>query len=825
MNRASLRSILPIVFAIAFFALPAQSCAPEWPVAVFTKQYGPDEPYLAYAAGRLGVPQPGYRARNLAIAYDWLSGHGLPAAQQKQAAKVNHDISIRWWENSSTTTPPSGFARWIAIRQDFGPVDGYIPTKDLPTDSYPSDGDSYTGNPNCLDPSFQTAAQTLSDRIKAYGAKSADVIEWVRGQDAVFSNCPGKGKRPNYPGQQAPSTLPPHFPQALPNAAQWLRYDRAYQIAAARFYYLDFDAAGAGFHTIAADPASPWSVLSRYLEARVLIRQAQSTDQNASHEWTEARSELLTMRTEPRMASMRSAIDDMINLISASIEPAHEEILVAERLDNPQDPRFAQDLRDLTALRSWAQYDSSGKLAAQRKAARAAAFRSHEERTGADMLDWIDTLQSTDPDLNSVDELSLPSAESTKKEAAIRETARSQAAAVSLRKWHETHSTPWLLAALMFAKPDDPNLADLLAAAKAIPPGSPGFTAIAYHRLRLSPKDAETRNDLLALLPSIEAREGRSATNLFAALNAATAPDFETWLRQAGRQPASEWIESSEDGPYGTTYAGEVADPVNDDQHHHGNPKPTPYLFTDDAATILNTRLPLHLLIHAAEDQDLAPNLRTQLAIAAWTRAVLLNRPEDAKHLTPLLIASNKDWQAVLIPYDQATTDNDRKAYGLLALMRFPRTEPNVREGSERLQGTYTYSEYRDNWWSATISPDPLVDTADDIASANTFSHREIPDPLFLTAQDREETGQETAALKKIPTAADYFTSEALAWQKAHPRDPRSPELLGEAFRVVRNASDGKPDDERSLFLALHKNYPGNHWTLRYKSWSRPEAD
>lgn len=826
---ALLRSALSVFIAIVLIALPAKSCGPDWPVAVFTRQYGPDEPYLAYAGGRLGVPQPGYRARNLVIAYDWLSGHGLPAAQQKQAAQVNHDIVRRWWEEDSTTTPPSGFASWIAARKAFGPVDGYIPTQDLPTDAFPLEGASYSENSNCLDPSFQTAAQTLSERSKAYGAKSADVLEWVRGQDAVFSNCPGRGKKLYYPDEKVPPTLPPHLPRALPNAAQWLRYDRMYQIAAAHLYHLDFEAAAAGFHAIAADTVSPWSTLSRYLEARVLIREAQFSDQNAIHEWTEARSELLAMRTEPRMASMRSAIDDMLNLISSSIEPAHEEILVAERLTRPRASHFAQDLRDLTVLRSWTQVGLPDKLRTQRKAARAAAHRNHDESAGADMLDWIDTLQSTDPDISSIEE---PFPGNVKKEAALRENARRQAAAVSLRKWRETHSVPWLLAALMFARPDDPNLTDLLAASKVIPASNPGFTAIAYHRLRLSPKNATTRNDLLTLLPSIEAREGRSATNLFAALDATTAPDIETWLKRAGRRPASESIEASEEAPYGTAYAehissdqayvDEMSDPVDEGWHHRSKLKPTPYLFTADAATILNTRLPLRLLIEAATDQELAPNLRTQLAIAAWARAVLLDRPEDAKRLTPVLIASNKDWQAVLTPYDQATSDEDRKAYGLLALMRFARTEPNVREGSERLQGTYAYSYYRDNWWCPTFSPDPLVEPKwDDSWNSNTTSHHEIPDPLFLTAQDREETAQEMAALRKIPAAADYFTDEALAWQKAHPRDPRSPELLGEAFRVVRNANSEKLSraEERELFNALHKNYPGNHWALRYKSW------
>jgi hypothetical protein len=74
---------------------------------------------------------------------------------------------------------------------------------------------------------------------------------------------------------------------------------------------------------------------------------------------------------------------------------------------------------------------------------------------------------------------------------------------------------------------------------------------------------------------------------------------------------------------------------------------------------------------------------------------------------------------------------------------------------------------------------------------------------------------------------------------KSHPRDPRTPDILGEADRALRNScrterpSDptsgqptGDPNDPtltpnlaHSLFDALHQNYPQSPWTKRYKSW------
>ena len=64
-------------FAFLVFAIPGNSCGPFFPEAVFVQNSMPDGPYSAYASGKIGIPQPGYRVQDLVVAYDWLNGHGL----------------------------------------------------------------------------------------------------------------------------------------------------------------------------------------------------------------------------------------------------------------------------------------------------------------------------------------------------------------------------------------------------------------------------------------------------------------------------------------------------------------------------------------------------------------------------------------------------------------------------------------------------------------------------------------------------------------------------------------------------------------------------
>ena len=122
---------------------------------------------------------------------------------------------------------------------------------------------------------------------------SAELRDWVQGQDAVFSNCKQKQAMP----APAPS-----------GASILLQADRAYQIAAARFYAGDFDEAAAAFRQIAADSKSPWRAIAAYLIARVYIRKATLSDPEPAQAFVQrdARRAPKATAAGPRCAGSRS---------------------------------------------------------------------------------------------------------------------------------------------------------------------------------------------------------------------------------------------------------------------------------------------------------------------------------------------------------------------------------------------------------------------------------------------------------------------------------------------------------------------------------------
>jgi hypothetical protein len=825
MNR---RLWLPAL-CVLLFALPASSCGPDFPFAVFVLPHGPDGNYLAFAQGHLGILQPGYRTRSLVLAFDYLTHHDLTPFEQQQAVAVNQRFLNSWQveEDAKKSAPPSGFDTWISTRTPLGPIDGYTPDAQLVTD-HTLPGGGYDSFPNCLDDAFATASRTLSTLSKTYGPRDPLVIDWARGQDAVFSNC-GDGKPREFFGPGKPPTPPPapHLPAAVPAGAPlWLQQDRAYQLAAAHFYALDFNAAITGFRAIAADQASPWSLVSRYLVARTLVREATLAEAHLNNSGgtptqqaaaksqglstlSQAQKELLALRADPRSAPLRNAIDNLLDLVNLRLQPEAQAVVLTERLQNPNTRNFGQSLIDLTWLRT-NQTDPDK-----------APPPHGPENDPSGMIAWID-------DLNHLDQ--SPS-DITGEPSSVTDADVAHATADILHHWQTTHATVWLVAALMVAKPADTITPDLIRAAAAVAPTDPAYVSVTYHRLRLLPREAPTRAQLLAVLPSIRAHENTSTLNQFIALDATSAPTLDAWLATTGRVPASEssFVEQGEDV---------IPAPTEDVCGTKVNPN-SAQLFDADAANAFNRDLPLRLLAASAESSVLPENLRYQVAQAALVRAILLDQPSVALRMTPLLVQCRAAWAPVLTAYNASTTPDERRLNGLFALMRFASTEPSVRNGEERRLGFATYDDFRQNWWCTTVpQPQGTVDDSPNLPYKPSIKPP-LSVPLFLTPADLAEAATEVAALDKIPSASQYFATQALNWWKLHPNDPHNADLLGESIRVLRNNCRRElPYDEKTggtsgnskdpnlttnlahtLFDVLHKNYPQSEWAKRYKSW------
>jgi len=395
---------LRVLIAILILAVPVEitACGPFLPVSLFTIPLRPVSPG-DFAHGQLGVLQPTYERFYQVMAYRYLSGIGLNDQERAEVFRTHPDPTQPQPPAPADTGNP-----WLAARNK---LFGVQQQQYINRDRMITDPGKFEIFENCHDDAFRTAAATLA-RIEKLDNAGPAITDWVAAQDTVFSNCaPNAWNKPPEPAIPKPAADPR------------LRADRDYQIAAAKFYSRQYDAARQDFQTIAQDQSSPWRGLAPYLAARCLIRAEKLDD---------AEAELRRIAADPAPAARRADVERLLDFVESHLHPEqrmHEAALAVVRRDSQTTIE-----RDLTDYRFLFDKDTNPQPA-------------------DDLTDWIHSFQA--------------------------------GGAGALEKWRAAHTLPWLIAALQAAQPADQAAPDLLAAARAIPPDSPAYLTASYHMVRL----------------------------------------------------------------------------------------------------------------------------------------------------------------------------------------------------------------------------------------------------------------------------------------------------------------------------------------------------
>ncbi len=321
-------------FLISFFLIFASiinilPCGPAYITPIFDYKSAPENPYQNFAAGRIGILKPTYHRSVLFAAYRYFNGGGFNASEQKALIDIwNAEFNNKEYVDDGVA---EAIREWIEQRKA---VVGKEEEK--PAIYVEREYGGYDFFPNCTKNAFETATQILKDRITSHGSDNKDVKEWVAAQDKVFTNCSS--------GKQTPGE---------PNAAmpEWLQKDRAYQMAAAAFYSLDYAEAKRRFAEIAQDVQSPWQETADYLVGRTLIRQASlMKDENKSNQfYTEAEEHLYRLSVSGN--KYRDSAESLLGLIKYRLHPEQRIRELAQSLSyQGGGDNFRQQLIDYTWL-------------------------------------------------------------------------------------------------------------------------------------------------------------------------------------------------------------------------------------------------------------------------------------------------------------------------------------------------------------------------------------------------------------------------------------------------------------------------------------------
>lgn len=418
-----------------------------------------------------------------------------------------------------------------------------------------------------------------------------------------------------------------------------------------------------------------------------------------------------------------------------------------------------------------------------------------------DLTDWIVTLQMPDP----------------------------AAYGHALKKWRDTNSEAWLVVALTKADKSSMRLNELMHSAEKITRTDPAYPTIAYHLVRLKaatgkPDEARKLLDEILSVPSEPLPI--SAQNLFLEQRMSLAKDLNEFLRSTQRKPIAFLSEAGlgtlaelrekEKQLWNAAYAEQTKEEYEreiDDSYKDLLPWDDRVAFDEQTTDIFNWHFPLQRLVEA-RNRELPDYLQRSLVLAAWTRAILLNKDEVAVNIAPDVLRLAPEMSAVLTPYLKSKTSKQRHNAALYALLKFPNLSPYVAGGLPVFLTSEQLDYYFESaWWC------PEADT--DYDEDGNEVPKVVPRPDFLTTQDLETARHERVALQTLEDGKRFLGKQVLEWAKTSPLDPRLPEALFIAVKANEQYKYGCESweyDEKTRSAAeklLHQRYEHSPWTAK----------
>jgi hypothetical protein len=749
--------ILGALAALVFHPRLGETCGPFFSAAVFTREHGPDRPLKDFARGKIGVVLPDWREAYRIVAYLYLESKPLSGAELQ--ALLDHFDADRRIDPPEQLT--RALADWTSARAQYAPE----PAPNPPQEYRPGDY-AFNAIPNCLAPAFITAVATLKERANRFGPKSPELEEWIRGQDAVFSNC-GRG-----------NNVPPELPAT---ANSLLRADRAYQIAAAYFYAggtEGYENALKDFQAIAGDKASPWHGIAAYLVARTLIRQASAAAAGQDRTYdpallAKAETQLESILKDPQQQPMHDDAASLLGFVNYRLHPTQRAAELGKLLaEGGTGVHFGQDLIDYTWLE-----------------------RSSPSVAHDDLSDWLSTGGS------SVD---------------------------SMEKWRTTRFMPWLVAVLWQLQPGDAAFAEVMAAAAKVPASSEAYPTVAYYRARLAREsgNAELARQILTSALAQTARLPLSSLHLFQDEQMQVAADFDAFASRVWQNPIELDDETGDitlclkpDSPEcGPQFSPVAATLLNTRTSAEVFARVA--LFPTLPASLRRRMAPSAWARAALLDQSGVAN---QVASAAGEAEPAL-KPYIQQYLQAKT-REERQFAAVfaILHFPGLRPYVDGPYPRLTAFQQIDNTRDNWwcgDVGGDVMEVNFA-KQWRDNE-KMPYSFSPLgTGTSSTLANVDGVpAGPKIPlvgYPAFLDAADKKRAAAEWRELFALGSASRYLPRVVIDWGKKHPDDPRVPEALYLAIRAMRYGSSNELS--HAAFAMLHEKYPQSEWAKKSPFW------
>lgn len=749
----SFRHSLLVLFSLtSLAAAPAlASGGDEFIESAFAPEYHVATPEIKqYAAGNLGVVSGSYWRIFHVLAYRAASGQPLSPEEQNLFAIARWNIVPG---KLGVEPPPSKPGEPVEpdVMQKWLSARKTADAKNEVKLDQMAEAAEYDYYLNCHEDAFIRATQTLQERLKTGGKQWASV--WRANQDAVFANCNSAFDKVS---KKRPVINLPAMPS---NAPTWLKHDYEYQSASALFYSEQFEAARAKFQQIAKSADSPWRTLGNYLATRCLVRMA-----------------TLSLQPPKREAMLETARAEFLAQ-SKSYAPAQQMLGWVDARLRPQ-----QRLQEV------AQQLASGK------------FKASSVQLLSDYILLLDKMQNVD--LLNTNEPMTAWIAAMQANAMLgwydssEKTPNRKLALQVARKYLARKQDPlWLMPLLVNARPGELTHEEIKAASN-VSNTVPAYQTLQFHLIRLSIMQrkldaADAQVDNILSLPNLLP----STRNRLLRMKLATAKTLEEFLK-AGKRQAVE----NPDISAGDTRQTKVPNSESDFVRHLMRHMPLTLL----KQTLSSTKDITFPMWYTWRD-----GITPELAVAIWTRAVVLGEYAIADEVTDQVLAGREKGGATTKHLYQRFKDakdaKGKRDAALLILINAPELQPYT----ILPDGKGLYWGCAANWIT------------------DTMQEADFATPNFLTGETRTQMQKEQTKLMALPLRSEYLAPQLFEYAKNNPDDPEVPKALHYLIASTRlECPSGphitrdeklKPQYSKQAFQLLHKKYPKSEWAQKTK--------
>jgi hypothetical protein len=201
--------------------------------------------------------------------------------------------------------------------------------------------------------------------------------------------------------------------------------------------------------------------------------------------------------------------------------------------------------------------------------------------------------------------------------------------------------------------------------------------------------------------------------------------------------------------------------------------------------------------------------VQLQIAEAAWVRALVLGKDDEARSLMQRVVELRPQWGAAAREYLTAPDPEAARFAAVFLMLRAPTVSPFIEAGANAGDLAQVSRLGAVRWgFVAVCQYEPPVPQSNS---------------SFLNAEQQAGNDAELQRMKaEAPSGSSYLATHVLAWTRSHPDDPRVPEALHIVVELRRRGcwkARDEPNYGKTAFQLLHQRYPKSEWTQKTKYW------